>query len=84
MSDYSEGQIQAEGTVQEMPEISTWQYGEYLLVDDQGNKQYALRANGVSLGDYVGRRVRISGSLVEGYPVDGGPEFLSVDQVDGA
>lgn len=84
LSDYSEGQIRAEGTVQDMPEISTWQYGEYLLVDDEGNHQYAFRANGVSLADYLGQRARVSGSLVEGHPVDGGPEFLSVGQIDGA
>lgn len=80
LTEYAGGQVQAEGTVQEMPEVTSWQYGEYLLVNGDGEIQYALRGADVQLSDYVGHRVRVSGSLIDGYPVDGGPEFLEVTE----
>lgn len=54
------------------------------MVDSDGEIQYALRSDDVRLGDYVGRRVQVSGSLVDGYPVDGGPEFLEVTEANEA
>lgn len=39
---------------------------------------YALRSSSISLQDYVGQTVTVTGDLVSGYPVDGGPDFLDV------
>lgn len=58
--------------------VPGYMYGDYVLLDEQGNTQYALRSSTVQLGNYVGQRVRLSGSRIPGYPVDGGPDYLDV------
>ena len=72
--------IEVEGTIQRQG-ITTYQYGTHILVDRSGNTRYALRSDQVNLTTYIGRYVRVSGSRIPGYPVDAGPAYLAVSDV---
>src|SRR5437763_15100058 len=72
--------ITAERTIQN-PGITTFQYGEQTLVDKSGHIRFALRSSKLDLNKFVGKSVKITGTLVPGYPVDGGPAFLDVQSV---
>lgn len=58
-------------------EVSIWQYGTHTLTTDNGGF-YAVKSDDVDLNQYNNMVVEVEGSLVEGYPVDSGPEFLDV------
>lgn len=72
-------QLEITGTIAKTG-ITTYQYGSHTITDD--NSFYALRSTAVNLDDYVGQEVTIFGEIVDGYPVDGGPDFIEVTQVD--
>jgi hypothetical protein len=75
------GQLQAEGVIQQQG-LSSYMYGSHILTDPSGRTLYALTSNSPGLLDrFVGQRVRVSGTIVPGYPVDGGPFQLQVSQV---
>jgi uncharacterized protein YceK len=59
--------------------MSTFQYGTHLL---NANKQiYALKSSKVDLKAYEGKEVIVKGLKVVGYPVDGGPDFIDVQEI---
>lgn len=62
-------------------EITTYMYGTHVLTNNVGQTLYALRSNSVKLDDYIGKSVEISGSKVDGYPVDGGPDYIEVSKI---
>jgi hypothetical protein len=68
------------GTIQRA-EVTTYMYGEYILVDGSGKTLYALTSHTLDLSQYIGRNVKITGTFIDGYPVDGGPLFLDVQSV---
>jgi hypothetical protein len=68
------------GTIQ-VQGITTYMYGTHVLTNDLGQTLYALRSKSLELDDYIGQSVEISGSKVQGYPVDGGPDFLEVSEI---
>lgn len=72
--------VTAQGTIQEAG-ITTYQYGPHTLVNKSGLTQFALRSSKLDLAQFVGKPVNITGTLVPGYPVDGGPPFLDVTSV---
>jgi hypothetical protein len=72
--------VTAEGTIQNAG-ITTYQYGRYILVDKSGHTLYALRSSTLDLDQYVGKDVTITGTLVPGYPLDGGPPYLDAQSV---
>jgi len=59
--------------------MSTFQYGTHTL--NSGDKTYALKSSKVNLKTYEGKEVVVKGLKVNGYPVDGGPEFLDVQEI---
>ena len=59
-------------------EASTWMYGTHTLDDSSGKPLFALTSSTIDLSIYESKQVNISGNLVEGYPVDGGPKYLNV------
>ena len=59
--------------------MSTWQYGTHTLTVE--DTFYALKSEKIDLTPYEGKTVTITAEKIEGYPVDGGPEFLNVVQV---
>jgi hypothetical protein len=71
----SVGIIKGQGT-------TSYMYGTHVLVNDNGKTLYALRSNNIDLDRHVGRKVKVSGYLIKGYPVDGGPDFLDVESIE--
>jgi hypothetical protein len=62
-------------------------YGtEWALLDErEGEVVYALKSDTEKLGEYVGQHVRLSGFLVEGFPVEvDEPGYISVTRVSEA
>lgn len=74
----SEEHMQLTGTI-ESQGITSYQYGTHTLNTE--DEFYALKSDKVSLDEYIGKEVTISGSKIEGYPVDGGPGYILVTQV---
>lgn len=62
--------------------ITTYMYGTHVLVNSNGATLYALKSNTFKLDLYIGRSVTVSGELLEGYPVSGGPEYMNVDKIE--
>lgn len=59
--------------------MTTYQYGTHTLKTNQSF--FALKSDAVNLEEFEGKKVSIRANKIEGYPVDGGPEFLEVLQV---
>ncbi|PRX40111.1 hypothetical protein [Salegentibacter salegens] len=74
----SEEQMQLTGTI-ESQGITSYQYGTHTLNTE--DEFYALKSEKVELDHYVGMEITISGSKIEGYPVDGGPDYILVTEV---
>lgn len=76
--------ISMEGRVEELG-ATAFQYGTHCLVsinDREDNSGYVLTSEDFSLSNVVGQNVRISGRLVEGYPLnEGEPKLLNVTEV---
>lgn len=66
--------IEATGTIQKQG-ITTYQYGTHVI------SGYALRSSTIDLDEYVDSSVTVVGHLIEGYPVEGGPDYLEVEEV---
>lgn len=71
-------QMQVTGTIQQQG-MTSYQYGTHTLTND--DTFYALRSEAVNLDEYVDQEVTISAKKIEGYPVDGGPDYLLVLEV---
>jgi len=59
--------------------MSTFQYGTHLL--NTGKQMYALKSSKVDLKAHEGKDVIVKGVKVAGYPVDGGPDFIDVQEI---
>lgn len=70
--------MEVEGMIEEQG-ITSYQYGTHTI--SAGDDFFALRSEKVDLDEYIGEKVTVHGEKVEGYPVDGGPDFLEVKQV---
>lgn len=69
--------VSAVGTL--LPQGTTsYQYGTFILVDENGKTVYALKSDAVQLLNYKGKKVSLTGILIEGYPIEGGPPYLDV------
>ena len=66
------------GTIQEQG-MTSYQYGTHTITNSE--TFYAITSDSVDLNDYLNREVTIRAKKVEGYPVDGGPEYLRVLEV---
>ena len=42
---------------------------------------YALRSNTILLDNYINYNVTIVGYKIDGYPVDGGPDYIEVTDI---
>lgn len=71
--------------VLERPELTTYQYGEYAVADEETGTLYALGSETVDLGAYIGERVTVTGTVVPGYEegqIEGGPALLEVTSAE--
>ena len=59
--------------------ITTYQYGTHVLTQD--STTYALKSTAVNLDKYINQTVTITGDLVKGYPLSGGPLYIDVKSV---
>lgn len=78
-SSTSEKTITVTGTVEEQG-ITSYQYGTHTISGD--GKFYALKSETIDLDQYIGETVTIKGEKIAGYPVDGGPEYLMVLEIE--
>jgi hypothetical protein len=74
------GPIVAEGLLRRQG-LTSYQYGTHVLLGPAGRTLYALRATALNLDAYVDRPVRLTGILVTGYPLAGGPPLLDVTAI---
>jgi hypothetical protein len=58
--------------------ITTYQYGEFVLIHPDRHIICAMRDGQVKLAEWVGQYVKIEGSTIPGYPIDGGPEYVEI------
>jgi hypothetical protein len=75
--------VTATGVLERL-EGSTYNYGTHTITDEASGTRYALQSTAdgsLDLDSYVGQRVTVSGWVVPGYPVDGGPILLEVTEV---
>ncbi|MFC0181792.1 hypothetical protein SAMN04515674_10944 [Pseudarcicella hirudinis] len=63
--------------------ITTYQYGSHYLTKDKSQKEhiYALSSSNVNLDNFLNQQVRVVGKKRNGYPVDGGPDYLEVESI---
>ena len=66
------------GVIQEQG-ITSYQYGTHVLNTE--DNFYALKSEKVDLGKYINKKVILKAERIEGYPVDGGPDYLLVTEV---
>lgn len=70
--------MEVTGTIQQQG-ITSYQYGTHTLTNDE--TFYALKSDAINLDDYVDREITVRAKKIDGYPVDGGPEYLLVLEV---
>jgi len=75
------GEVTATGFLKKQG-ITTYMYGTHVLLDDNGRTLYALRSDTIDLNKYINRKVTIKGHLVDGYPIDSGPNYLNVNFIE--
>tara|TARA_B100001778_G_scaffold303901_1_gene281502 strand:+ start:192 stop:491 length:300 start_codon:yes stop_codon:yes gene_type:complete len=66
--------IEITGTIQKQG-ITSYMYGTHFI------SGYALRSNSILLDNYINYNVTIVGYKIDGYPVDGGPEYIEVTDI---
>ncbi len=71
------GEITEEGTIKQQG-TTTYMYGTHILLNETGQTSYALKSDTINLDNYIDQRVAVTGNLIAGYPVDGGPDYLNV------
>ena len=66
--------VEIVGTIQKQ-EITTYQYGTHTI------SGFALSSSSIALDDYINQNVTIVGYKIDGYPVDGGPDYIEVEEI---
>ncbi len=60
--------------------VTTYQYGTHTITGE--GKTFALKSSTINLDAHVDKTLTVKGTKVAGYPVDGGPEFIDVKEVE--
>lgn len=71
--------IQLSGKIEKL-EVSGFGYGSHLINSDR--KMYALTSKDIDLNKFVGKAVIAKGKKIDGYPLEGGPDYIEIIQVD--
>jgi hypothetical protein len=74
------GPVTADGLLRRQG-LTNYQYGTFILLDTAGRTLYALRATTLDLDAYADHPVHLTGMLVPGYPLSGGPPLLDVTDI---
>jgi hypothetical protein len=75
------GEITSSGIIKKQG-ITTYMYGTHVLLDENGRTLYALRSDNIDLNKYINRKVTVKDYLVNGYPIDFGPNYLNVKFIE--
>jgi type 1 fimbria pilin len=75
----NDGTMEFTGVIQQAG-MTSYQYGTHTLTTGD-NKLYALKSSTVDLNKYNGKSVVVKGKMVDGYPVENGPELIEVTEV---
>ncbi|MFD1094669.1 hypothetical protein [Salegentibacter chungangensis] len=70
--------IEVTGTIEAIG-MTSFQYGTHLLKNEE--EMYALKSDKLDLSAYEGKEVKLTAKKLEGYPVDGGPDYLNVIEI---
>lgn len=71
--------FQFKGTVKK-PQVTSYMYGTHTISNE--GQTYALKSSTVNLDNYINKTITIKGEKIKGYPIDGGPEFIDVKEVE--
>ncbi len=74
-----ESTIILDGEIYVLGCFTNFMYGTHGITTD--GVDYALTSELIQLDDYIGVPVTIHAEVVDGYPIDGGPEFLNVTEI---
>lgn len=66
--------IELSGTIKQQG-ITTYQYGTHTI------NGFALKSSSVDLDKYLNKKVTVIGQKIEGYPIDGGPDYIEVEKI---
>ena len=66
--------IEITGIIQKQG-VTSYMYGTHVILE------YALRSNTILLDNYINYNVTIVGYKIDGYPVDGGPDYIEVTDI---
>lgn len=72
--DTNSKRIEITGTIQKQG-ITTYQYGTHTI------SGHALRSSSIALDNYINQNVTVIGYKIDGYPVDGGPDYIEVEEI---
>ena len=61
-------------------DVTTYQYGSHSLKTK--DKFYALHSDDLQFDEYVGKKVKIIGESIAGYPISGGPVYIKVLRIE--
>ncbi len=75
----SADEIKISGTLIK-PEVTHYMYGTHAL-EEKGKIKVALTSGTIDLDDFIGKKVEIRGTRVQGYPLSGGPELIEVQKI---
>lgn len=70
--------LEITGTIQEQG-MTSYQYGTHTLTNNE--TFYAIKSDGVDLNNYLNQEVTVKAEKIEGYPIEGGPDYLRVLEV---
>ena len=76
----TDGMVTASGILKKQG-ITSYMYGTHVLVNETGRTLYSLKSGRVDLEAYIGKKVTVRGKLINGYPVDNGPNYLEVSSI---
>jgi hypothetical protein len=62
--------------------ITTYQYGSHILTDAAGKTLLALDVKNIQPDSFLNKNVNIEGTYTEGYPIDGGPDFITLTHIE--
>lgn len=74
-----QGFVELSGTIEERG-ITSYQYGTHILENEKSF--YAIKSEHIDLSNYLGETITVKAEKIEGYPVDGGPEYYEVLEVE--
>jgi len=71
-------QIELKGVLQSQG-ITTYQYGTHTI--NSNDEVFALKSSNINLDDYLDKTVIIIAEKIEGYPIEGGPNYYEVIKI---